>query len=237
MQHAMLVLIVGATMGAMFDVLVLWLPYRINQEEARWIAEVLDAKSDRVIPVTFQSILRVRNYRSFEQWMVFLLSIVAVFVCSLHFGWSAKAIGFMFFTCAMLALAIIDQRTKYLPDQLTLPMVWIGLLIQLNPVTKSVGIESAVLGAVFGYMILWIVAYLFHKLRGMEGLGHGDMKLMAVVGAWLGPLSIPVVLFFASLLAIASRFVAIIRRKTHSQEQFPFGPWIVVSALLYLFLR
>lgn len=236
MHNFILVLIVGAIMGAMFDILALWLPYRINQEEARWIAEVLNEKNGQVVPVTFQSILRVRSYRSPEQWMVILLSIIAVFICSLHFGWSAKAIGFMFFACGMIALAIIDQRTKYLPDQLTLPMMWLGLLIQLNPATKTVGIENAVLGAVFGYLILWIVAYLFYKLRGLEGLGHGDMKLMAIVGAWLGPLSIPTVIFFASLLAVIYQFVAIIRKKTHSQDQFPFGPWLVTSALFYLFL-
>lgn len=236
MHDLILALIVGAIMGAIFDILALWLPYRINQEEARWIAEVLNSKNDQEAPVTFQSILHARNYRSPEQWIVILLSIIAVSICSLHFGWSAKAIGLMFFACGMLTLAIIDQRTKYLPDQLTLPMVWLGLLIQLNPETKTVGIESAVLGAVFGYLILWIVAHLFYKLRRLEGLGHGDMKLMAIVGAWLGPLSIPAVIFFASLFAVIYQCVAIIRKKTHRHDQFPFGPWIVTSALFYLFL-
>ena len=143
----------------------------------------------------------------------------------------------MVFACGMVTLAVVDQRTNYLPDQLTLPMMWIGLLFQLSPVTKTVGIENAVLGVVFGYLILWAVAYMFLKLRGKEGLGYGDMKLIAVVGAWLGPLSIPIVLFFASLLGIAWQLVAIVRRKIHSQDQFPFGPWIVMSSLIYLFLK
>jgi leader peptidase (prepilin peptidase)/N-methyltransferase len=181
--------------------------------------------------------LRDRNYRSPEQWAVILLSIMMVIVFSVHFGWSLRSVGLMIFSCGMLTLAIIDQRTKYLPDQLTLPMLWLGLLIQLNPAMQTIGIESAVLGAVFGYLSLWVTAYLFLMFRDKQGVGHGDMKLMALVGAWLGPLSIPVVLLVACLLGLLWQFVAIMRDKAHSQDEFPFGPWIVVSSLAYIFLK
>lgn len=237
MSNIMLALIVGAILGIAFDMLALWLPYRINQEESRWIAEVLDARSDRIAPVAFRTMLFDRNYRSPEQWAVILLSIMMVIVFSVHFGWSARSIGLMIFSCGMLTLAIIDQRTKYLPDQLTLPMLWLGLLIQLNPAMQTIGIESAVLGAVFGYLSLWVTAYLFLIFRDKQGVGHGDMKLMALVGAWLGPLSIPIVLLVACLLGLLWQFVAIMRDKAHSQDEFPFGPWIVVSSLAYIFLK
>ena len=222
-------------MGVLLDIFALWLPYCIDREEARWIAEAKDEAGDRVIPERFSTLLCGRNYRNHEGWVVVLLSMIVVVVCSLQFGWSLRALGLMGFACGMTTLAVIDQRVHYLPDQLTLPMMWVGLLFQLNSATKTVGIENAVLGVVFGYLILWVVAYLFLKLRGREGVGHGDMKLMAVVGAWLGPLSIPLVLFFASLLGIAWQLVAIVRKKMHSQDEFAFGPWIVVSSLLYLF--
>ena len=237
MSNLMLALIVGATLGVVFDILALWLPYRINQEESNWIAEVMNVKSDRVAPVTFRAVLRDRNYRNPEQWTVFFLSITMVIVSSLHFGWSARSIGLMIFACGIVALAVIDQRTKYLPDELTLTMLWLGLLIQLNPAIQTIGIESAVLGAAFGYLSLWVTAYLFLKLRNKQGVGHGDMKLMALVGAWLGPLSIPIVLLVACLLGLLWQFVAIMRDKAHSQDEFPFGPWIVVSSLAYLFLK
>lgn len=236
MFSILLALIVGVIVGLLLDIFALWLPYCIDREEARWIAEAKDDADDRVIPEKFSTLLCGRNYRNHHQWVVVLLSTIVVVVCSLQFGWSLRALGLMGFACGMTTLAVIDQRVNYLPDQLTLPMMWVGLLFQLNPATKTVGIENAVLGVVFGYLILWVVAYLFLKLRGMEGVGYGDMKLMAVVGAWLGPLSIPLVLFFASLLGIAWQLVAIVRKKMHRQDQFAFGPWIVVCSLLYLFL-
>jgi leader peptidase (prepilin peptidase) / N-methyltransferase len=235
MFSILLALIVGVIVGVLLDVFALWLPYCIDREEARWIAEARDDADDRVIPERFSTLLCGRNYRNPDRWVVVLLSTIVVIVCSLQFGWSLRALGLMGFACGMTTLAVIDQRVKYLPDQLTLPMMWVGLLVQLNQATKTVGIENAVLGVVFGYLILWIVAYLFLKLRGKDGVGHGDMKLMAVVGAWLGPLSIPLVLFFASMLGIAWQLVAIVRKKMHSQDQFAFGPWIVVCSLLYLF--
>ncbi len=236
MLSILLALIVGFIVGVLLDVFALWLPYCIDREEARWIAEARDEAGDRVIPERFSTLLCGRNYRNYDRWVVVLLSMIVVVVCSLQFGWSLRALGLMGFACGMTTLAVIDQRVNYLPDQLTLPMMWVGLLFQLNPATKTVGIENAVLGVVFGYLILWVVAYLFLKLRGREGVGHGDMKLMAVVGAWLGPLSIPLVLFFASMLGIAWQLVAIVRKKIHSQDQFAFGPWIVICSLLYLFL-
>ena len=237
MLSILLSLIVGVIVGVLLDIFALWLPYCIDREEARWIAEARDEADDRVIPERFSALLCGRNYRNHDRWVVVLLSMIVVVACLLQFGWSVKTFGLMVFACGMVTLAVVDQRTNYLPDQLTLPMMWIGLLFQLSPVTKTVGIENAVLGVVFGYLILWAVAYMFLKLRGKEGLGYGDMKLIAVVGAWLGPLSIPIVLFFASLLGIAWQLVAIVRRKIHSQDQFPFGPWIVMSSLIYLFLK
>lgn len=237
MLSILLSLIVGVIVGTLLDVFALWLPYCIDREEARWIAEARDEAGARVIPERFSTLLRGRNYRNHERWVVVLLSMIVVVVCSLQFGWSLRALGLMGFACGMTTLAVIDQRVNYLPDQLTLPMMWVGLLFQLNPETKTVGIENAVLGVVFGYLTLWVVAYLFLKLRGREGVGHGDMKLMALVGAWLGPPSIPLVLFFASMLGIAWQLVPIVRKKMHSQDQFPFGPWIVMSSLIYLFLQ
>lgn len=237
MLSFLLALVMGLVVGVALDVLALWLPYSIDREETRWIAEVKNTTSDRAIPEKFSVLLCGRHYRGHEQWTVILLSIIVAVACLLQFGWSVKTFGLMVFACGMVTLAVVDQRTNYLPDQLTLPMMWIGLLFQLSPATKTVGIENAVLGVVFGYLILWAVAYMFLKLRGKEGLGYGDMKLIAVVGAWLGPLSIPIVLFFASLLGIAWQLVAIVRRKIHSQDQFPFGPWIVMSSLIYLFLK
>ena len=236
MLSILLALIVGFIVGVLLDIFALWLPYCIDREEARWIAEARDEAGDQVIPERFSTLLCGRNYRNSDRWVVVLLSTIVVVVCSMQFGWSLRALGLMGFACGMTTLAVIDQRVNYLPDQLTLPMMWVGLLLQLNPATKTVGIENAVLGVVFGYLILWIVAYLFLKLRGRDGVGHGDMKLMAVVGAWLGPPSILPVLLFASMLGTAWQLVAIVRKKMHSQDHFAFGPWIVVCSLLYLFL-
>jgi general secretion pathway protein O len=135
------------------------------------------------------------------------------------------------FGSVLVTLALVDYRTRLLPDILTLPMIWLGLLIQLLPETRTVGLEWALIGAVAGYLPLWLLAHMYRLFRGRDGLGMGDLKLLAAMGAWSGPLLLPSVLFFAALFAIASYLIGhFLNRNTPGfHEERPFGPWIVLA--------
>src|SRR5260221_383195 len=139
---------------------------------------------------------------------------------------------FVWFT---IALAFIDQETGLLPDDLTLPLVWIGLL--LNLWGAFVPIQDAVVGAVAGYLSLWLVYWGFKLLTGKEGMGFGDFKMFAAVGAFLGWKMLPLVILVSSLVGLvfgaAQMFAA--RGRYEGSFRFHFGPYIAIAGLIALY--
>ena len=134
----------------------------------------------------------------------------------------------------LVLLALVDFQIRLLPDVLTLPLIWAGLLLQLIPSTTTVGLEMAVVGAVLGYLPLWLLAHAYRLIRGREGLGMGDLKLLAAMGAWSGPWVLPQVVLLGALLAIAA---FVLRYLTHKQsaslhEERPFGPWLILAYIV-----
>lgn len=151
-------------------------------------------------------------------------------VCALQFDQSAKAVCLAIFGTALVSLAIIDARTYLLPDAVTQPLVWIGLLV------SSFGwidlpVHDAVRGAALGYTWLWIFANCFRMITGQEGMGAGDFKLMAAMGAWLGPLALLQVILFASLLGLVGGIGLRVLKRLDNQGYFPFGPSLAVGGI------
>lgn len=134
---------------------------------------------------------------------------------------------------ALVALAFIDIDTQLLPDNITLPLAWLGLLANLQG--RFVPLDEAVLGAVAGYLSLWSVFHLFRLLTGKEGMGFGDFKLLAALGAWMGwKMLLPIVLLASVAGAVAG--VALILMKGQSRDKpIPFGPWLVIGGGVSLF--
>ena len=149
-----------------------------------------------------------------------------------HYGLNLKTFAWIFFFSVLITLAITDIKTQYLPDLLTLPTLWLGMLLQLFPLTKTIGIEASVTGAAIGYLLLWAIAFLHFFLRRQDGLGHGDMKLMAMLGAWLGPIKLPYILLFASLLSILWYVKGLIKKQVNLKSHYSFGPWLILASLL-----
>ena len=161
-------------------------------------------------------------------------------------GWSITTYGLTLLALCwitlgsgLVALAVIDTRTKLLPDALTLPLMWLGIAMQLFPATRTIGLEASVWGAIAGYVPLWLLAHLYRLLRGRDGLGFGDLKLLAAMGAWSGAWVLPSVVFVASLLGLvgvlSARFVRRRRRDGHEwHAEFPFGPWLIAAYMLCL---
>ncbi len=158
--------------------------------------------------------------------LVELLTAVLFGVVAWQYGWSFITLAGLVLTAMLVALTFIDADTQYLPDQITLPLLWLGLLFNLSD--GLVPLASAVWGAVLGYMSLWLLCYLYKLATGKIGMGGGDFKLLAALGAWLGVAALPVVVFLAALTGI---IVAVLMRVAKGQ-QFAFGPSLAVAGWL-----
>lgn len=155
--------------------------------------------------------------------LVELLTGVLFGVVAWQYGWSWLTLGGLIFTAMLIALTFIDYDTQYLPDSLTLPLVWLGLLYNFNGAFTT--LQSAVLGAVCGYMSLWLLCYVYKLLTGKIGMGGGDFKLLAALGSWLGVGVLPVLVFMAALIGIIGALVS----RVGKGQQFAFGPSLAVA--------
>lgn len=155
-----------------------------------------------------------------------LLTAVLFAVVAWRYGATWFVLGGWVFTAFLLALTLIDADTQYLPDQLTLPLIWLGLLFNLADGLAS--LSSAVLGAVIGYVSLWLLVWLYRFVTGKVAMGGGDFKLLAALGAWLGVGMLPLIVFAASLIGMV---MAIILRVGKGQY-FAFGPSLAIAGWL-----
>ena len=158
---------------------------------------------------------------------------VATAYCAWRFGFGYAAFGAMLFTWCMIALAAIDIDTQLLPDSITLPMLWAGLLFNLRG--TFVDLPSAVIGAVAGYLALWIVYWAFKLATGKEGMGFGDFKLLAAIGAWLGWKMLPFVILASSFVGAVAGIGLMILARRGRDVPIPFGPYLAGAGLIALF--
>jgi len=149
-----------------------------------------------------------------------------------RFGLSLAALGALLFSWAMIALAFIDLDTFYLPDDITLPLLWTGLLFNLGGVFT--GLQSAVIGAIGGYLALWSVFWIFKFATGKEGMGYGDFKLLAAIGAWLGWEMLPQVILLSSLVGAVIGIALIVFARHGRNVPIPFGPYLAIAGLIAL---
>jgi leader peptidase (prepilin peptidase)/N-methyltransferase len=149
-----------------------------------------------------------------------------------HFGFGMAAAGALLFTWAMIALTFIDLDTFFLPDSITLPLLWLGLLFNIN--ATFVSLSSAVIGAVAGYLSLWSVYWAFKWATGKEGMGYGDFKLLAAIGAWLGWTMLPLTILLSSLVGAAIGIVLIVFAGRGRSVPIPFGPYLAIAGMIAL---
>ncbi|MCH8551348.1 MAG: A24 family peptidase [Natronospirillum sp.] len=138
------------------------------------------------------------------------------------------------FFWALIALTFIDLDTQLLPDQITLPLLWAGLLASLLGLTGT-GLQDSVIGAMAGYLSLWSVYHGFRLLTGKEGMGYGDFKLFAVFGAWFGWSALPMIILLASLVGALAGGLMILLAGRDRQIPIAFGPYLCAAACVYYF--
>lgn len=163
-----------------------------------------------------------------------LLTAAASAAVAVHFGFTLQALFALIFTWALIALIFIDYDTQLLPDDITLPMLWLGLILSLFSI--FVDAQTSIIGAVAGYLSLWMVYQLFKLATGKEGMGFGDFKLLALIGAWLGWQMLPVVILLSSVVGAIVGISLVLFRKHNKDHPIPFGPYLAAAgwiALLY----
>jgi leader peptidase (prepilin peptidase)/N-methyltransferase len=150
-----------------------------------------------------------------------------------HFGPTLQAAGALALVWALIALAAIDLDTQLLPDSITLPLLWLGLTFNLWATYAD--ISSAVVGAMLGYLALWSVFWLFKLATGKEGMGYGDFKLLAALGAWLGWSMLPAIILLSSVVGAIVGITLIIVTRHGRNVPIPFGPYLAAAGGIALF--
>lgn len=167
--------------------------------------------------------------------LVELITLVLSVIVLMQFGFSPLGYAACLFTWILLAATMIDYDTMLLPDQLTLPLLWLGLIVNLS--LGYTPLDSAIIGAVAGYLLLWTTYWGFKLITGKEGMGYGDFKLLAALGAWLGWQMLPAILLIASISGLAWALVQMLMKNMRREDPMPFGPYLAVAGWLALVAR
>ena len=150
-----------------------------------------------------------------------------------HFGFGWAAVGGLLLSWGLLAMSVIDLEKQLLPDRLTLPLLWLGLIFNLGQVFTD--LPSAVIGAAAGYLSLWAVYHLFRLATGKEGMGYGDFKLLALIGAWFGWQRLPTVVILAAGVGAVVGLALLASKRLKQGVPMPFGPFLAAAGLIVLY--
>jgi leader peptidase (prepilin peptidase)/N-methyltransferase len=164
--------------------------------------------------------------------LVEILTMILVVVAVGTWGFSWLGLMVVIATCILVAAAFIDYDTQFLPDVLTLPLLWLGLFTNL--MFGIVSLEDAVVGALAGYLCLWLLYWAFKLATGKEGMGYGDFKLLGALGAWLGWQALPGILLAAAATGLVYALAGILRRERERSQPIPFGPFLAAAGWIGL---
>lgn len=164
--------------------------------------------------------------------MIESLTGIASVMVAWHFGYSVETGFALLLTWVLIALSFIDIDHQLLPDSITLPVLWLGLLVNLFDLYS--GIHASVIGAIAGYVVLWLVYQAFKLVTGKEGMGYGDFKLLALFGAWLGWQTLPLIILLSSLVGAVIGITMMIVVKRDHNIPIPFGPYLAIAGWIAL---
>lgn len=164
--------------------------------------------------------------------LIEILSASLAVLVAWKYGFSYQAAMGIILSWALISLSLIDYDHMYLPDNITLPFLWLGLLLNLNGL--FIDLSSAVIGAIAGYLVLWVVYQIFKKITGKEGMGYGDFKLLAMLGAWLGWQALPAIILISSLVGSIIGISLILLKQHHRDRPIPFGPYLAIAGWIVL---
>jgi len=169
---------------------------------------------------------------SFRYPLVEVLTAVLTVITAWHFGWGIPGFAAIALTWVLIALSFIDIDHQLLPDVMVLPVLWVGLI--LNLAGTFAALPAAVIGAMAGYLSLWLVYQLFRLVTGKEGMGYGDFKLLALLGAWLGWQSLPLIILLSSVVGTLIGLSLIVFQGRDRAQPLPYGPYLAVAGWIAL---
>ena len=169
---------------------------------------------------------------SIEYPLVEATTALLSFFIAQHFGVSWQTVLALLFTWTLIALTMIDIHKQLLPDNLTIPLLWLGIICAIF--NLFVDLQSAVIGAIAGYLSLWTVYQLFKLLTGKEGMGFGDFKLLAALGAWMGWKMLPLIVVLSSFVGAVIGIAMIIFARHDKRVPIPFGPYLAIAGWIAL---
>jgi leader peptidase (prepilin peptidase) / N-methyltransferase len=256
-----IIALLGLAVGSFLNVLIGRLPIMLENSAQAQCAEFLNKPHPKIkrfnlawpgshcpscehslvwwmnIPLISFMVLRARCHfcKASIGWrypVVELLSMLLALGLFCHFGMTVAFGASLIFTWGLIALFFIDLDTMILPDEVTLGLLWIGLLVNVSG--TFVSLQSAVIGAVAGYVFFYAVFWLFKWVTKKEGLGYGDFKLFAACGAWLGWQMLPVLVIVSGVLTLLFALIATVAKRYQAGQQVPFGPGLTVAAFVVL---
>lgn len=256
--------IIGLMVGSFLNVVIHRLPKMMDNAEKAYVAEAYGVKPDSAIPTKYNIVtprsacpncghqitalenIPIISYMilggkckgcktkiSPRYPLIEALTGALIGAVAYKFGYSNTSLFAFIFVFALVTLTFIDFDTQLLPDDITLPLLWLGLLFNLN--NGLTDLKSAVLGAVFGYLILWSVYWLFKIVTGKEGMGYGDFKLLGAIGAWFGWQLLPAVILLSSVVGAIIGIGMIAFRGKSGGTAIPFGPFLALGGIAALF--
>ena len=169
---------------------------------------------------------------SAEYPLVETVTAILSVIIAYHYGVSWQTLSALFFTWALIALTMIDFHKQLLPDNIVFPLLWLGILV--NMFNTFVDLESSIIGAMAGYLVLWSVYHTFRILTGKEGMGYGDFKLLAALGAWMGWKMLPLIIVLSSFVGAAIGIAMIIFARHDKNIPIPFGPYLAIAGWIAL---
>ena len=255
--------LLGLIFGSFLNVVIYRLPIMLDREWRKQCKELLDIEGDNSQKSSFNLVyprsrcphcshlitawenIPILSYLwqkgrctacqqpiSIRYPIVELLSALMAVVVAWHFGFGWALVGGIIFTWVLLAASFIDFDTHLLPDDMTFPLLWLGLCFNLFGVYTSLG--DAVIGAMAGYLILWSVFWLFKLITGKEGMGYGDFKLLAALGAWLGWQMLPMIILLSAIVGAVVGIGLILLRGHDKNIPIPFGPYLAGAGWISL---
>ena len=156
------------------------------------------------------------------------------------FGFSSTTILFFILSIGFLIIFFIDLKHFIIPNEITYPLMMLGFLKSFDPnlnLNLFPNFIDSLIGGFFGYVIIWLVIFIYKKFRNKEGMGLGDAKLVSVIGFWFGWISIPFVIFFSSAIALIKVIPDLIKNEKNLSSEIPFGPYLIVGCLTFLILN
>jgi leader peptidase (prepilin peptidase)/N-methyltransferase len=255
--------LLGLIIGSFLNVVIYRLPIMMQQDWQKQCCELLDIKNENGeeqqvnlifpgsscpacqhkitalenIPVISYLFLKGRckscNAKISPQYpLIEILTGLTTACITWHFGFSLQTLFAVLLTWALICLSVIDLEHSLLPDDITLPFMWLGLACNIFGIFTD--ITSSLIGAMLGYSILWLIFMSFKVITGKEGMGYGDFKLLALLGAWLGWQSLPLIILLSSITASIIGIAMIIFKGKDKAAAFPFGPYLAIAGWITL---